>query len=161
MHRTPLDCHKLVHNAMIATAQASPAVPKIRATDIAQCIGNQARTSVRSHFLATFNPCSAPSRSINFNPLLRQNHFCPACGESITDMVETDRVMRAMRAYSAQVKKLPNLAEFEKASPASDRVKRIVDLESILKPRPLAVILAEIEAKARARFGAPPGTEGP
>jgi len=76
-------------------------------------------------------------------------------------MVETDRVMRAMRAYSAQVKKLPNLAEFEKASPASDRVKRIVDLESILKPRPLAVILAEIEAKARARFGAPPGTEGP
>lgn len=29
--------------------------------------------------------------------------FCPACGESITDMAETDRVMREMRAFSKQV----------------------------------------------------------
>ena len=29
--------------------------------------------------------------------------FCPACGESITDMAETDRVMREMRAFNQQV----------------------------------------------------------
>lgn len=29
--------------------------------------------------------------------------FCPACGESITDMTETERVMREMRAFSKQV----------------------------------------------------------
>ncbi len=29
--------------------------------------------------------------------------FCPACDESITDMAETDRVMREMRAFSKQV----------------------------------------------------------
>jgi len=29
--------------------------------------------------------------------------FCPACAESILDMVESDRVMREMRAFSKQV----------------------------------------------------------
>ncbi|MFZ1539598.1 MAG: type II toxin-antitoxin system MqsA family antitoxin [Chromatiaceae bacterium] len=29
--------------------------------------------------------------------------FCPACGESITDMAETDRVMREMQAFNKQV----------------------------------------------------------
>ena len=29
--------------------------------------------------------------------------FCPACGESITDMSETERVMREMRAFHKQV----------------------------------------------------------
>jgi len=29
--------------------------------------------------------------------------FCPACDESITDMAETDRVMREMRAFNKQV----------------------------------------------------------
>ena len=29
--------------------------------------------------------------------------FCPACNESITGLAETERVMRAMRAFSAQV----------------------------------------------------------
>ena len=29
--------------------------------------------------------------------------FCPACNESITDMAETDRVMRAMQAFNKQV----------------------------------------------------------
>ena len=31
--------------------------------------------------------------------------FCLACGESILDMAETDRVMREMRAFSLQVNK--------------------------------------------------------
>ncbi|WP_298160034.1 type II TA system antitoxin MqsA family protein [Ferrovum sp.] len=29
--------------------------------------------------------------------------FCPACAESILDMVESDRVMREMRAFSKQI----------------------------------------------------------
>jgi HTH-type transcriptional regulator / antitoxin MqsA len=29
--------------------------------------------------------------------------FCPACDESITDMAETDRVMREMQAFNKQV----------------------------------------------------------
>jgi HTH-type transcriptional regulator/antitoxin MqsA len=29
--------------------------------------------------------------------------FCPACDESITDMAETDRVMREMKAFTKQV----------------------------------------------------------
>ena len=29
--------------------------------------------------------------------------FCPACGESITDMAETNRVMREMREFNKQV----------------------------------------------------------
>ena len=29
--------------------------------------------------------------------------FCPACDESITDMIETDRVMREMQAFQRQV----------------------------------------------------------
>lgn len=29
--------------------------------------------------------------------------FCPACGESITDMAETERVMREMIAFNKQV----------------------------------------------------------
>lgn len=29
--------------------------------------------------------------------------FCPACDESITDMTETERVMREMRAFNKQV----------------------------------------------------------
>lgn len=29
--------------------------------------------------------------------------FCPACGESITDMAETERVMREMQAFNKQV----------------------------------------------------------
>ena len=29
--------------------------------------------------------------------------FCPACDESITDMAETERVMREMRAFNKQV----------------------------------------------------------
>lgn len=29
--------------------------------------------------------------------------FCPACGESITDMAETERVMRAMQVFQKQV----------------------------------------------------------
>ena len=29
--------------------------------------------------------------------------FCPACGESITDMSETERVMREMQAFHKQV----------------------------------------------------------
>lgn len=29
--------------------------------------------------------------------------FCPACGESITDAAESDRVMRAMQAFNQQV----------------------------------------------------------
>ena len=29
--------------------------------------------------------------------------FCPACDESITDLVETDRVMREMQAFNKQV----------------------------------------------------------
>lgn len=29
--------------------------------------------------------------------------FCPACGESITDMAETDRVMGEMQAFNKQV----------------------------------------------------------
>ena len=29
--------------------------------------------------------------------------FCPACAESITDMVETERVMREMQAFNKQV----------------------------------------------------------
>ena len=29
--------------------------------------------------------------------------FCPACGESITDLAETDRVMREMQAFGKQV----------------------------------------------------------
>ena len=29
--------------------------------------------------------------------------FCPACGESITDMAETERVMREMQAFNQQV----------------------------------------------------------
>ncbi len=29
--------------------------------------------------------------------------FCPACDESVTDMAETDRVMREMRAFNMQI----------------------------------------------------------
>ena len=29
--------------------------------------------------------------------------FCPACGESVTGMAETERVMRAMQAFNKQV----------------------------------------------------------
>lgn len=29
--------------------------------------------------------------------------FCPACGESVTDAAETDRVMREMQAFNQQV----------------------------------------------------------
>ena len=29
--------------------------------------------------------------------------YCPACGESITDMAETERVMREMQAFNKQV----------------------------------------------------------
>lgn len=29
--------------------------------------------------------------------------FCPACGESVTDMAETERVMREMQAFNKQV----------------------------------------------------------
>ncbi len=32
-----------------------------------------------------------------------QGDFCPACGESILDMAESDRVMRAMRDFSRRV----------------------------------------------------------
>jgi hypothetical protein len=50
-----------------------------------------------------------------------------------------------------------DIAEVKKASPESDGVKHIIDLELILEPRSRAVIRAEIEAKGRARFGAPAG----
>lgn len=29
--------------------------------------------------------------------------FCPACGESLTDMAESERVMRSVREFSRQV----------------------------------------------------------
>ena len=32
--------------------------------------------------------------------------FCPACGESITDMGETERVMREMQAFNKQVNEI-------------------------------------------------------
>jgi YgiT-type zinc finger domain-containing protein len=32
--------------------------------------------------------------------------FCPACGESITDMAETERVMREMQAFNKQVNEI-------------------------------------------------------
>jgi hypothetical protein len=50
-----------------------------------------------------------------------------------------------------------DIAKIEKASPETDGAKRIA-VESILKLRPEAVIRAEIEAKGRARFGAPAGS---
>ncbi len=37
--------------------------------------------------------------------------FCPACDESITDMAETDRVMREMRALNKQVNSAIEQAE--------------------------------------------------
>lgn len=35
--------------------------------------------------------------------------FCPACDESITDMPETERVMREMQAFNKQVNAAPML----------------------------------------------------
>ncbi len=49
--------------------------------------------------------------------------FCPACGESITDMAESDRVMREMRAFSKQV----NAAIVDPAFIASVRKKLSLD----------------------------------
>lgn len=49
--------------------------------------------------------------------------FCPACGESITDMAETDRVMREMRAFSKQV----NASIVDPAFIASVRKKLALD----------------------------------
>jgi HTH-type transcriptional regulator/antitoxin MqsA len=45
--------------------------------------------------------------------------FCPACDESITDMAETDRVMREMQAFNKQV----NAAIVDPAFIASVRKK--------------------------------------
>lgn len=49
--------------------------------------------------------------------------FCPACGESITDMTESDRVMREMSAFSKQV----NAAIVDPAFIASVRKKLSLD----------------------------------
>lgn len=49
--------------------------------------------------------------------------FCPACGESITDMAETERVMREMRAFSKQV----NASIVDPAFIASVRKKLALD----------------------------------
>ncbi len=46
-------------------------------------------------------------------------HFCPACDESITDLAETERVMREMRAFNKQV----NAAIVDPAFIASVRKK--------------------------------------
>mgnify|MGYP001573045921 FL=1 len=45
--------------------------------------------------------------------------FCPACGESITDLAETERVMREMQAFNKQV----NAAIVDPAFIASVRKK--------------------------------------
>lgn len=49
--------------------------------------------------------------------------YCPACGESITDMAETDRVMRAMQAFHKQV----NAAHIDPAYIARVRKKLALD----------------------------------
>lgn len=49
--------------------------------------------------------------------------FCPACGESITDAAESDRVMREMSAFSKQV----NAAIVDPAFIASVRKKLALD----------------------------------
>lgn len=49
--------------------------------------------------------------------------FCPACGESITDRAESERVMRAMSAFSKQV----NAAIVDPAFIASVRKKLALD----------------------------------
>lgn len=33
-------------------------------------------------------------------------NFCPACGECIADIAESERIMRAMRAFSLRVNSL-------------------------------------------------------
>ena len=49
--------------------------------------------------------------------------YCPACGESITDMAETDRVMHAMHAFRAQI----NAAHIDPADIARVRKKLALD----------------------------------
>ncbi|QXI26227.1 type II toxin-antitoxin system MqsA family antitoxin [Pseudomonas vanderleydeniana] len=49
--------------------------------------------------------------------------FCPACAESVLDVVESDRVMREMRAFSKQV----NAAIVDPAFIASVRKKLSLD----------------------------------
>ena len=49
--------------------------------------------------------------------------FCPACAESITDMLETERVMREMQAFNKQV----NAAYVDPGYIA--RVRRKLDLD--------------------------------
>ncbi len=48
-----------------------------------------------------------------------KGEFCPACDESVTDMAETDRVMREMQAFNRQV----NAAIVDPVSIASVRKK--------------------------------------
>lgn len=50
-------------------------------------------------------------------------HFCPACGESVLDAGESERVMREMRAFSKQV----NAAIVDPAFIASVRKKLALD----------------------------------
>lgn len=49
--------------------------------------------------------------------------YCPACGESITDMAETDRVMRAMQTFHKQV----NAAHIDPTDIARVRKKLALD----------------------------------
>lgn len=58
--------------------------------------------------------------------------FCPACDESITDMAETERVMRKMQAFNKQVNAAPHASDAEDADLQRFMDESIVDLEAEL-----------------------------
>ena len=78
--------------------------------------------------------------------------FCPACDESITDMAETERVMREMQAFNTQV----NVATHEIDEEDADLQRFMDEALSDLEAELVDLSKADQECVAQALLSPPP-----
>jgi len=78
--------------------------------------------------------------------------FCPACDESITDMAETERVMREMQAFNKQVNAATHASDEEDADLQRFMDGALADLEAEL----VDLSKADQECVAQALLSPPP-----
>ena len=78
--------------------------------------------------------------------------FCNACDESITDMPETERVMREMQAFNKQVNAATHASDEEDADPQRFMDEALADLEAEL----VDLSKADQERVAQALLSPPP-----